>query len=74
MSFKYHDATLTKIAHAHAYTGPLDANVTQEERDAAWLAEEPEEPQVEEQTQPLTEDERKKRDEERKKQDEEKMK
>jgi hypothetical protein len=42
LTFRYHDVQLSRAAFAHLFAGPLDATQTQEERDAAWIAEEPE--------------------------------
>lgn len=54
--FKYHDHAVTRIAYAHNYMGEID-----EEREAEWLAEQPEEELPEE----ITEEEIAKRDEEK---------
>ena len=60
LPFKYHDISLTRLAYVHNYREDL---VEEEERTAAWLAEEPEEPLPEE----ITEEELKKREEDKKK-------
>lgn len=58
LPFQYHDAKLDRLAYIHNYGEHL---VEEEEKQAKWLEEEPEEPIPEE----LTEDELKKREEEK---------
>lgn len=58
MTFKYHDAVLTRLAFVHNFGENL---VEEEEKVAKWLAEEEEEAPPEE----ATEEELKKRDEEK---------
>lgn len=67
-TFKYHDAHINRLAYAHGYSLGLDQSMSMEERELAWMAEEPEEG-VEEnvESKQLTDEEKKKADLEKEK-------
>jgi hypothetical protein len=67
-TFKYHDAHINRLAYAHNYSLGLDQSMSMEEREMAWMAEEPEEGTEENvESKQLTDEEKKKADLEKEK-------